>query len=164
MGIETIITYLKQFPKEIAVFVLAMLPIFELRGAIPIAIFQYNLAPISSYIISVIGNILPILFILLFLKDLHSFLSKYHIFRRFFDWLYGRAMERKKIVEKYGYLGLILFVAIPLPMTGAWTGGLVASFLGLNIPKSFLSISIGVIIAGIIVLLVSVGIYTVIPF
>jgi uncharacterized membrane protein len=73
-------------------------------------------------------------------------------------------MERKKIVEKYGYLGLILFVAIPLPMTGAWTGGLVASFLGLNIPKSFLSISIGVIIAGIIVLLVSVGIYTVIPF
>ena len=159
MTTEIFTNLLKQFSRESAVFILAMLPVFELRGAIPIAIFQYHLAPLNSYLLSIIGNILPIIFVLLFLKDLNTYLSKYEIFRKFFKWLYGRAEERKKIVEKYEYIGLILFVAIPLPMTGAWTGGLIASFLGLNIYKSFLSILFGIMIAGIIVLSLSIGIH-----
>lgn len=139
------------FPKELAVFIISMLPIVELRGALPVAIVTWGMPWPSALTVAIIGNLLPVPFILLFLEVVTRWLRKWTIFDRFLIWLFERTRRRSRIIERYQRIGLVLFVAIPLPFTGAWTGSLAAVLLGLKFKAAFLSIVIGVFIAGVIV-------------
>jgi uncharacterized membrane protein len=130
---------------------IACLPIFELRGAIPYAISLLDFPWYYAYLFGVIGNILPVAFILLFLDAIIPILCKVNFLRRIFDWFLTRTRRRGKIVERYERIGLALFVAIPLPITGAWTGAILAVILGIRFKYAFLSIIAGVLVAGIIV-------------
>lgn len=141
----------------IKTFLLSMTPVGELRVAIPIALTFYKMSPILAYLISVAGNILAVFLILVFLGDFSKWLSKHFIFfEKFFNFLFEKTRREHSVnVEKYGLLALLLFVAIPLPITGGWTASLMAFVFNLPFKKAFPVISIGVMIAGAIVLLVS---------
>lgn len=141
---------------EILTFFLSMLPISELRGGLPFALSQ-GFSPLKAYLISVAGNILPVFPLLLLLRRLFIFLGRYKITEKTLNWTLARARKREDLVRRYGFGGLILLVAIPLPVTGAWTGTLVSFLLSMKIRHSFLAICIGVGIAGIIVLGLSLG-------
>ncbi len=138
-------------PSILKVLGLAASPISELRGAIPLAVLEFDFPWYYAYIIAVIGNILPVPFILLFLNAVTRVLSKISVFDRFFKWLFARTRQRGTLIEKYERVGLVLFVAIPLPVTGAWTGAIAAVLLGMNFSRAALSIFLGVLIAGVIV-------------
>lgn len=129
----------------------AALPIAELRLAIPGAIEFLETPWYYAFLIAVIGNILPVPFILLFLEAATRLMSKVAVLERFLNWLFERIRRRGKIIQKYKRIGLVLFVAIPLPVTGAWTGALAAVLFGIKFKHAFISIFIGVIIAGVIV-------------
>ena len=146
------------FSPSTIIFFIAMLPIFELRGAIPLGIMKYRLSIRWVYPVAVIGNIIPLVPILLFLGPISHGLQRYSVFEKFFSWLFERTRRRSKIVEKLELLGLILFVAIPLPMTGGWTGSVAAFLFDFGFWKSLTAITIGVMIAGVIVSLASMGI------
>jgi len=137
-------------------FFISMLPISEARVAIPFALTQ-GLSPIKAYLLSVAGNIAPVLPLLLLLKGLFSLLRRYETGRKIFTRINKLAMKREGIVKRYGFIGLIFLVALPLPITGAWTGSLVSVFLGLSVRYAFLAISIGVCIAAAIVVMVTLG-------
>ncbi|MEO0122487.1 MAG: small multi-drug export protein [candidate division WOR-3 bacterium] len=141
----------KGFTPEWAVFFTSMIPVVELRGALPLAINLFKIPWQKAFIISFIGNILPVPFILLFLKPVTDLLCKVYLFKRFFDWLFSKTRKKSRVIEKYEELGLLIFVAIPLPGTGAWTGALLAYLMGLDFKKSIFFIGIGVFIAGVIV-------------
>jgi len=138
--------------------ILCVLPIAELRGGIPYAYYQSHIPIIPTYIMCVVTNALVGPFVYFFLSTIHKLLIKWSAYQKFFDKMVERT--RKKIhdkVEKYGWIGITLFVAIPLPITGAYTGALGAWILGISKPKAFISVTIGVIIAGIIVTTVVLG-------
>lgn len=130
---------------------IAASPIAELRVAIPVAIIQYHFLWYQALPLAIIGNMLPVPFILLFLNTASRLLSKVGFFDRILNWLFEHARKRGRLVERYERIGLALFVAIPLPVTGAWTGSLAAVLFGLKFKHAILSIFIGVVIAGIIV-------------
>jgi uncharacterized membrane protein len=138
-------------PGILKVLGLAASPISELRGAIPLGVLEFDFPWYYTYIIAVIGNMLPVPVILLFLEGITSVLSRFTIFERFFKWLFARTRQRGTIIEKYERIGLVVFVAIPLPVTGAWTGSIAAVLLGMNFSRAILSILLGVLIAGVIV-------------
>lgn len=147
------------FPPELATFLIAALPISELRGAIPIAYTVYNLPLWSAFFWSFLGNTLSVLIVLIILEPLSAFLAGHFSFwRKFFTWLFERT--RKKHARKFarwGALALITFVAIPLPVTGGWSGALAAFVFGIPAKKASLCIIAGILIAGIIVSLVTFG-------
>jgi len=133
------------------VLAFAASPISELRGAIPWAILKHHYPWYYAFLLAITGNLLPVPFILLFLDTGSRFLSKISIFERMLHWLFKHTRQRGKIINRYERIGLILFVAIPLPVTGAWTGSLAAVLFGLKFKHAFLSIFIGILIAGAIV-------------
>ena len=133
------------------ILAIAASPISELRGAIPWAITVFHFPWYYAFLIAVIGNLLPIPFILLFLDSFSRLLSKISFFERMISWLFERTRRRGRMVERYERIGLILFVAIPLPIAGAWTGSLAAVLFGLKFKHAILSIFIGILIAGLIV-------------
>jgi len=133
------------------IFFTAAAPISELRGAIPLAIQEFDVSWPYAFLIAYAGNLLPVPFLLLFLEPLYKLLSRVELFKKILDWIFERSRRRGGIVEKYERIGLTLFVAIPLPVTGAWTGSIVASLLGLSYRRAFPAIALGVLIAGIIV-------------
>ena len=139
------------FSKELVVLIISALPITELRGALPVAINLFHFPWHYALLLAVIGNLLPVPLILLFLDAFSRLLSKIGIFKRALDWLFEHTRLRGKIIERYKRIGLMLFVAIPLPMTGAWTGSLAAVLFGLKFKHAFLSIFAGILIAGAIV-------------
>ncbi len=145
--------------KELIVFIISLMPVLELRGGL-IAASLLKLNPINAYIVSIIGNLLPIPFILMFLSKILDWMekSKIKLFKSVSIWLRKKADKNKPKIEKYGYLGLILFVGIPLPGTGAWTGSLVATALNLDKKKAFLCTIIGVLIASVIMMILSYGV------
>ncbi len=132
----------------LVVLAIAASPISELRGAIPVAIGVYHFPWYHAFLISVIGNLLPVPLILLFLDTISQLLSKVRFFDRILKWLFERTRRRGEIIDRYERIGLALFVAIPLPITGAWTGSLAAVLFGLKFRYAFLSIFIGVLVAG----------------
>ncbi len=139
----------------IVIGILTLLPISELRGGIPYGL-SMSLNPLFIYIYCVFLNILVAPLVFLFLSTAHKFLYRWKYYKAFFD----RVIEktRKKVkpkVDRYGYLGLTIFVAIPLPITGAYTGSIGAWILGMDKRKSFMAISLGVSIAGIVVSVVA---------
>ncbi len=157
MTVET--TLLNIFgSKELAVILIAALPIFELRGAIPVAIFTFGLDPLTTFILSVAGNMLPVIPLLLYLEPVSNFLRRWRAGDVFFTWLFNRTRHKHSAqFEKYGSIGLAIFVGIPLPATGAWTGCAAAFVFGFKSRNAFLAIFAGVILAGIIVTLLTVG-------
>lgn len=130
---------------------IAASPIAELRAAIPVAIIQYDFPWHYALLLAVIGNLLPVPFILLFLDAITRFFSRVGFLKRSLEWLFERTRKRGRVIERYERIGLALFVAIPLPFTGAWTGALAAVLLGMKFKHAMLSIVIGVIVAGIVV-------------
>ncbi len=135
--------------KYIITFLVSMVPIIELRGAIPIGT-GLGLGWLECYILCVIGNMVPVPFILMFIKAILNWMSGIHKFH--FDdianWVFKKAEKNKPKVQKYGKIGLWAFVAIPLPGTGAWTGSLVAALLGMDFKKSIFTVFLGVLTAG----------------
>lgn len=143
--------------KEVIVFVISLLPILELRGGlIAAALLDVDFLP--GYIISIIGNVLPIPLVLLFLEKIFEWLKKFKISKNIVTKLEKKILSKKKQIDKYGYVGLMLFVGIPLPGTGAWTGSGLAVLLHLDKKKSFVYIILGVIMASIIMSIFSYGI------
>lgn len=148
-----IVNYIESFqiPDELKVLFIAMLPIFELRGSIPMGIHYFNLPWVTVVIISIIGNMIPIFFVLLFFDIVTRLFFKVPILKKILLWLFARTRKRSKLIRKYEEMGLIFFVAIPLPITGAWTGSLAAYLFGLRFWKSVLYIFIGVLCAAAVV-------------
>ena len=131
-----------------------MLPFTELRGTIPLALVVYNMPVWSAFVWAVLGNLIPVVFIILGLDLLiNKFLiHRIYIFNRFFSWLFERTRKKySSKFERWRNLALIVLVAIPLPFTGAWTGAIAAFVFGIPIKKAFPLIALGVLIAGIIV-------------
>ena len=157
--------FLKNISNEVYVFIVSMLPIVELRGAIPLgAAMGMNI--FECYFLSVIGNLLPIPFVLVFVKKIIEWLqySKIKFLNKIANFLINKAEKRSDKVDKFSLWGLCLFVAIPLPGTGAWTGALIAAFLGMRFKKSFFSILLGVLVAGAIMTLASYGVLSFLKF
>lgn len=145
------------FIKEIIVFIISMCPILELRGGL-IAASLLNMDPIASYIICIIGNMIPVPFILWFIAKILEYMRHSKYFSSIASWLDKKVEKNKYQIEKYGYMGLVIFVGIPLPGTGAWTGCLIASVLEMDRKKSFLAVLFGVFIASVIMMLISFGV------
>lgn len=141
--------------REAVVFIVSLMPILELRGGI-LAGFAMGMDFWSTFIISYIGNLLPIPFVLLFIGWFFDLLrgTRLSMIPEFFE---SRAIKRSESIKKYQYLGLLLFVGIPLPGTGAWTGALIASMLKMDKKKAFATIAVGVLMAGIIMSILSFG-------
>lgn len=143
--------------KLIATFIISMLPVVELRGGLPYGV-GFGLKPLEAFIAAFLGNILPIPFLLLLLESFLKWLKKRKgIFTKFALWLENKAYKNQKTIEKYAAFGLFVLVAIPLPGTGAWTGAIVATVLGMNKKVAFPMICLGVIAAGIIVMGITYG-------
>ncbi len=130
----------------------AALPVSELRGAIPLAIGVYGYDPWQAYLLAVLGNLLPVVPLLLFLGPVSDWLRRFTFWDKFFTWLFSRT--RRKYIrehESFSLTALALFVAIPLPVTGAWTGCAIAFLVGFRFWPAFAAISTGVLLAGVIV-------------
>jgi len=145
---------------ELKIFLIAMSPIFELRGSIPVALGVYHLPIWSTYLVSIIGNLVPVVFLLLLLESVSGYLSqRSYFFNRFFTWLFERTRKKHaNKFERWKEFALVIFVAIPIPFTGAWTGSLCAFVFGIPFKKAFPLIALGVIMAGLIVTLTTLGI------
>lgn len=144
-------------PRELIVILIGATPIFELRGALPYAIYELHYQWHYALFLSILGNMLPVPFLLLFWNILTRFLSRISIFKKPIDWLFERTQRQSATIGKYKFWGLLVFVAIPLPFTGAWTASLVAIVLGMKFWPAFWSIFGGVIGAGIIMLAIVMG-------
>lgn len=142
--------------KEAVVFIISMIPILELRGGLIVASLLQ--VPITTAIpLCIIGNIIPIPFILLFIKKLFKWMKRFKIFRGIIEKLENRAMSKSDNIKKYEFWGLVLFVGIPLPGTGAWTGSLIAALLEVDFKKAILAELFGIAIATIIMSIFSYG-------
>lgn len=141
-------------PDALVVMLIAALPVIELRGAIP-AGFMMGMNPWLVFVLALVGNMLPIPFILLLLGPISRVCMKVRAGRVFFEWLFARTRRKTAKIEKYETLGLTVFVAIPLPATGGWTGAMAAFLLGLSFRHAMWSIFLGVTIAGLIMLVLS---------
>lgn len=142
--------------KEVVVFIISMIPILELRGGLIVASLLQ--VPITTAIpLCIIGNIIPIPFILLFIKQVFKWLKKIKLFRGIIEKLENRAMSKSDNIKRYEFWGLVLFVGIPLPGTGAWTGSLIAALLDVDFKKAILAELLGIAIATVIMSIFSYG-------
>ena len=131
---------------------MAMVPVVELRGAIPLGLAQ-GLSPWLTYLAAVIGNMIPVPVIMVFIRRVFNWLrEKSPWLRDRVDWLIRRAEKKSRLVRQYALVGLVILVAVPLPGTGAWTGSLVAALLDIRLRHSFPAVLLGVLIAGVVVL------------
>lgn len=146
-----------KYGKELIIFIISLMPILELRGGL-IAAALLGLKGLPSFIICFIGNIIPIPFILWFITPLFNKMKKTKLFSGLVDKMEKKAMSKKEQIERLQYLGLMLFVGIPLPGTGAWTGCLIAALLDMDKKKAMCFAILGVIMAGIIMMLLSYGV------
>ena len=150
--------HLSQFiSPEGAVFIISMIPILELRGGLLAASLQ-KISAAKALPICIVGNIIPIPFILLFIRQIFKWMKKTKLFRGLIIKMENRAMGKSDQIKRYEFLGLLLFVGIPLPGTGAWTGALIASLLEVDIKKSSIAILCGLFMASAIMYIVSYGI------
>ncbi len=147
------------FSPELAIFIISMLLVSELRGSIPVAIGLYNLDPIKAYFISIIGNMVPVIFILKYIDPISKYLMfRSNFFNKFFSYIFDHTRKNHNgKFEKWGAFALITFVAIPLPVTGGWSGAIAAFVFGIPFKKALPLITLGVIIAGVIVTGLSLG-------
>ena len=143
------------FVKYIITAIIGAIPIVELRGAIPIGVFTFHLNYVEAFVCSFIGNILPVYFIVKYIRPLFDFFGRWKPLKKIIDWATERAtkkIEESEKLQNFVALGLFLFVAVPLPGTGAWIGSLIANFLDEPPKKAIPPIILGVLTAGIIIL------------
>ena len=152
--VETLVGFFEGFPKELALIIISAFPIVELRGGI-IAAKLMGVPFALGFPLCIFGNLLPMPFVLLFLNKIFAFLRRFPFFDKFLNFLDEKAEKNKEKVERWKIWGLVLFVGIPLPGTGAWTGALVANALNMPIKKSLPAIVLGVVIAGVIMSIIS---------
>ena len=150
--------FLETVGREWCVFFCSMIPIIELRGAVPMG-WAMGLEWWQTYLISVVGNMVPVPFILLFINKIIKWMaeSKISLFNKVANWLLKKADKNRAKIEKYAFWGVALVVAVPLPVTGAWTGSLVAAVIDMKFWKALLSALIGVMIAGVIMTVIFYG-------
>lgn len=156
---QEIISFFSSFPPELATFLIGMTPVGEIRLAMPIAVLAYKLPIWEAFFWAVLGNMVPVTIILAFAKHFHVWIHKR---AGWFATTWVKTLDRAQHkfagdYQKYGLIGLAIFVGIPLPMTGAWTGALAAFIFALPFGKSWLSILVGVIISGLATLLITLG-------
>lgn len=140
----------QNFGKILSIFLLSMMPIVELRGSIPLG-YSLGLYWYENLVISILGNILPVPFILFFSRKIFTFMKERNILKKYIEKIEKRALTKSEKMKNNEFIGLMLFVAIPFPGTGAWTGSLIATLLKMDIKKSLLCIILGVVIAGLII-------------
>lgn len=141
-------------------FVTAMLPVIEIRGAIPVGIAG-GLSPFAAFAVGLVGNMLPVPFLILLTRRIIEWLTKHNILVKLTTWLKDKSEKNAQKVQRYSFWGLFVLVAIPLPGTGAWTGALVASMLDMRLKRALPAITLGVICAGLIILAVTCGLISV---
>lgn len=153
------------FVKYLIIFFVAMVPLIELRGAVPIAVAM-GLPKILSFVVSIVGNMIPVPIIYLFSRKVLEWGKDKPVIGKFFSWCLLKGEKGgRKLQAKAGrglYWALFLFVGVPIPGTGAWTGTLAASILDLDFKKTVLAVTAGVLLAGVIMLIGSIGIFEVI--
>lgn len=137
--------------------VTAMMPILEIRGAIPVGVAS-GLDPWLAFAVGFVGNMLPIPILILLTRKIIEWLKKHNMLVKLTAWLENKGSKGAQKVQKYSFWGLFILVAIPLPGTGAWTGALVASLLDMRLKRALPAIAMGVAVAGLIVLLVTYGV------
>ena len=154
--LETLAT--TEFGRILATLLIAMVPVIELRGAIPIGVFTFELPPLAAALIAAVGNMLPVPFIILFIRRILAWMKKIGgLPGKFATWLEKHAGNKSAELQKGEFWGVMIFVAIPLPGTGAWTGALIAAMLDMRIRRALPSVGLGVVIAGILVTGITVG-------
>lgn len=161
---DFLINLVSSMPHWLAVILLSMLPVAELRLAIPVAVTQYGMNPVEALFLSCIGNMIPVPFIILFIRPIFAWMKKFRIFSNIIEKIETRGNAKKENVLKYKFWGLFILVAIPLPGTGAWTGALVAALMDLRLKSSMPAISLGVLAAGIVVTLATTGVLKIFGF
>lgn len=144
---------------EVQIFIISALPIIELRGAIPIG-HLLDLNPLKVLVISILGSTLPVPFLLIFLNPIFKKIRNYSFFRRKIDKVTHRTLSKIKNIKKFSLISLLIFVAVPIPSTGVWSGSLAASLLNLNKKKAFLAIFIGNTIAGVLVTILTISTFS----
>lgn len=156
---QALIDFLMSGGKELGVFLCSMVPVIELRGAIPLG-WATNIPWWLTYLLAVVGNMLPVPFILLLIRQVLTIMEKMPIkfVRAFAAWLRRKAEKNTDKIQRFGFWGLCFFIAIPLPVTGAWTGSLVAATIRMNFWRAMLSALLGVMIAGAVVTLICLGV------
>ena len=157
---ETIMLFFEEaVGQELAVILCSMLPVIELRGAIPVGWFTFHMPWWQSFLFAVIGNMIPVPFILLFIRKILEWMegSRVGFLNKIGGWIRRKADKNTDKIQKFGFWGVCFFVAIPLPVTGAWTGSLVAAMIDMKFWKALLSCFLGVLIAGVIVSLITYG-------
>ena len=137
-------------PDELLVIIVSMIPVVELRGAIPIAIGAFEMHWFKALVLCTIGNIIPVPFVVAYMKPLFNFFRKSRFFVGTIERIEKRTMKKADTVIKYSAVALFFFVAVPLPGTGAWTGAMIAAMLGMRIKHAMPAISLGVLTAGLI--------------
>ena len=145
------------FHASLMTFLISMVPVLELRGAIPVGVAG-GLSPLLAMCIAIVGNLIPIPFLIVFTRRVFHWLKTKGRIRVLVEKLEARAAEKSQLVLKYAWIGLCILVAIPLPGTGAWTGALVAAVLNLRLKKAIPAICLGVLIAGFIVTCLTYGV------
>jgi len=154
---ERVADKLSGLPDELVCFVISMVPIIELRGGLIVAAIK-DIPLLTAIAVCIAGNLVPIPFILLLITPIFNWLKKTKFFKPIVEKLEAKSMGKSDKIQKYQFLGLVLFVGIPLPGTGAWTGSLIASLLNIKIKKAFPAICLGLVMATVIMCLISYGI------
>jgi len=139
--------------QQLQVFLLSMIPIIEQRGAIPLG-FVYEMEPLTIFLLSLFGSLVPSPFILLLFKQIYKFLNSKPFFNKFVNLIDHKIAKNADKLDKRKEIGLILFIAIPLPTTGIWTGSAIAAFLGLDFKKSLLCAFIGALLSATIITII----------
>ena len=159
-SIISLLSGLTNYPlgKQFIVFITSIMPVLELRGGL-IAAALLDLSPWESYMIATIANLIPIPFIIYLIKTIIMKMQNSNVgfFRTYASWICKKVDKNRSSIEKYGFWGLVLFVGIPLPGTGAWTGAMVAGMLNMDKKRALLSIALGVFVASVIMMIISFG-------
>lgn len=149
---------LSGIPPELVTMIVGALPISEVRGAIPVGIALGDLSWQTAFLFGVIGNAIPVAPLLFGLEPVSNWLRRWQVWDRFFTWLFARSRRRGGLIERYGSLGLVLFVSIPLPVTGAWTGCAAAFVFGIKPGRALPLVFAGILVAATVVTLVTTGV------
>ncbi|HLO03104.1 MAG TPA: small multi-drug export protein [Symbiobacteriaceae bacterium] len=152
--LQHVIDALAGLPRELIVILIAALPLVELRGAIPVGV-ALKLPLLAVFVIAILGNLLPIPFLLLLLTPLRRVANDWPFIGPIMRWAERRALRHRESIEKGGFWALLLFVGVPLPGTGAWTGAAIAAFLEMRFWRAFAAIFLGVCLAGVIMAILS---------
>ena len=145
------------FHAAVVTFFVSMIPVLELRGAIPMGVAR-GLPPLAAMAIAIVGNLAPVPFLILFTRRIFQYLKTRNRVRSLVERLEARAADKSELVERYAEIGLCILVAIPLPGTGAWTGALVATMMNMRLRRAMPAISVGVVIAGLIITTLTYGV------